>query len=164
MATKRKPPEVVAESRKRSNANLVGKGNRFKSNDPASKEASSKGGKRSQEVRREKRTARQMLEEIMSYKPVLTPPLKDGLIKMGANPEDGSYTAGFLSFVALQQKAMRGDVRALQMWLEITGQDPKVLLEKERLEVEKESLKQGANGYSALDEAFSKLCPDGDTP
>lgn len=93
----------------------------------------------------------------MSYKPVLTPVLRDGLIKMGADPEDGSYTAGFLTFVALQQKAMRGDARAIQMWMEITNQDPKVLLERERLEAEKEALKQGISGYSALDDAFSML-------
>ena len=161
-ATKKVSPERKAASRAKSNANLKnGVKTQFKSGDPAAKIAGSKGGTKAWKNEREKRTARQMLEEIMSYKPVLTPILKDGLIKMGADPEEGTYTAGFLGFVALQQKAMKGDTKALQMWLEITGQDPKVILEQQRLEAEKEALKQGVRGYSALDDAFAMLGKDG---
>ena len=159
MASKRKPPEVVAESRKKSNANLkpeLSKEKRIKSGRQAV-EMGRKGGKKSQQVQRETRTIRQMLEEVMSYKPMITPFLRDGLIKQGMDPDRGDYTAAYLGVVALQQKVMRGDARALQMQMEILGQDPKVLLEREKLALERESLQQGVRGYSALDEAFAMM-------
>lgn len=161
---RRKTPEELAESRAKSNANLKQGGSdaQFKAGRQQS-EIARKGGLKRQALLREQRTARQMLEEIAGFRPTLTPVLKDGLAKMGADPDKGDYSAAFLQFVSLQQRAMKGDVRAIQMWLEIMGQDPKTLLQQEQLEIEREALKQGITGYAALDEAFEKYgCDDYD--
>jgi len=132
----------------------------FKAGEEQAKIAS-KGGKKSQRIQKEKRTARQMLEIAMSYKPVLTPELRRNLEMLGADPDKGHYTAGMMAMIALINKAMKGDVRATQLWLEITGQDPRVLIEQKRLAMEQTAAERQP-GFAALDEAFDKLGPGDD--
>jgi len=121
-----------------------------------------KGGIASQKVQREKRTARELLQIAMSYKPVLTPALKRNLELLGADPNAGEYTAAAITMLSLQNKAMQGDVRATQLWLEISGQDPRVLLEQNRLAMEMENAKHQP-GFSALDDAFGRLSPESES-
>lgn len=157
-ATKKKPPEVVAASRKKSNENLKkGVKTQFKSGDPEARKAQSKGGKRSQQVRREERSFRSILEMVWGSKPQLSNAVRDQLIHYGMNPETDNITNAVVTAVALSQKAQKGDTRAAEKVLEVLGQDPKMLIEQQKLEVEKESLKQGISGYSALDDAFAQL-------
>lgn len=79
-----------------------------------------KGGKVSGEARRHKRTVRE-IAEILDTLPV-TGANKDKLVALGV-PED-LQTQDTLRLVALQGKAVRGDVQAVKLWLEIIEEAP----------------------------------------
>ena len=92
-------------------------------------EEQSKGGKKSGEVRREKKTMKELAETLLSM------PLKSGKctdienIKnfadfKGKNP---SVKLAMLSTVA--QKALKGDIRALELLLAILGENPSIKIE-----------------------------------
>ncbi len=84
------------------------------------RENARKAGKASGEARRHKRTVREICE-ILDTLPV-TGKNKDKLVELGV-PDD-MQTQDVLRLVALQGKAVRGDVQAVKLWLEITGEAP----------------------------------------
>ena len=154
----KKTPEELARNRAKSNSNLK-KGNAVTqfSSGRVAVENGKKGAAKRAQIRKETRTYRELLELVQGSKPVITPRIRDILIGVGMDPEKDNITNALVAAVACTQKANGGDGRAFSKILEITRQDPRVLLEQERLEVERESLKQGISGYSALDDAFAQL-------
>ena len=79
-------------------------------------------------------------------------------------PDPDTITNALVAAVACTQKANSGDARAFAKILEITRQDPRVLLEQEKLDLERKSLEQGASGYAALDAAFAGMGNGSDEP
>ena len=158
----KKTAAELAKSREKSIANLKRGGSEqteFKSGRQAA-ESGRKGGLKTQKKAREERTYREMLEIVLAAHPVITPRIRDNLIAAGLDPDNGDYTMAFLQVVAQSQKAVIGDGQAYQRILEMRGEDPMTMLQQQALEIEKEALQQGQTGYSALDEAFSKLGSD----
>ena len=139
----------------------------FKSGAEAARNGS-KGGKASGVAKRKKNAARKWLAEIMAYKPQITPNLRHGIEQLGGNVDDREYTAEALIMVALTQKAMKGDVKAMRLYLEMFGEDPRTVLEKQRLEVEKEAVKalKDSDGFmDAMKGIAGEVLDDGfDTP
>lgn len=99
-----------------------------------------KGGAASGPARRRKNAARKILAEVMAYRPVLSKEKLADLADLGADAENGDFSVEFLSMIALAQKAMKGDLKAIEMYLSIIGEDPKWQIEKERLKVQKEAV------------------------
>ena len=63
------------------------------------------------------------------------------LQQFGIDPEAEDITCAFLSIVALVQKAMDGDLRAIELYLKIVGEDVFSINAKARLDFEKEQIK-----------------------
>ena len=140
---------------------------RFKAGEEQAK-ISKKGWEASARARRKKNAARKYLSMIMAMKPVITPGLRDNLIKMGADPDEQEFTAEALTMVALTQKAMKGDTRAIELYLSMFGEDPKTIIEKERLKTQQEAMKaiQNSDGFmeSMKDIVQEVFADGGDTP
>lgn len=110
-----------------------------------------KGARASAVARRKKNAARKWLSEIMAYKPALTPRNRTVIEQVGGNPDEQEYTTEGLIMVALAQKCMKGDTRAIQLYLEMFGEDPKTVIEKERLKVQKEAVQALKNNDGFMD-------------
>lgn len=139
----------------------------FKSGEEAVKNGS-KGGKASVIARRKKGAARKYLAMIMAMKPVITPGMRDNLIKLGADPDTQEFTAEAIAMVSLTQKAMKGDVRAIELYLSMFGEDPKTIIEKERLKTQQEAVKAITNSDGFMESmkgiAMEVFADGGDTP
>ena len=127
-----------------------------------------KGGKASGPARRKKNAARKYLAEIMACMPRLTPAMKANLAQMGTDPDNEVFTVERLSMLALAQKAMKGDTRAIELYLSMFGEDPKTTIEKERLRIQEEAVKAIKNNDGFM-EAMSAAAGEvfvngGDTP
>ena len=157
MATKRKSPAEVAESRKISNQNLrpIKKGELTKEE---AKRRGRNGGKKSVQVKKEQRTIRQMMEEVMSWRPEITPAVQAQLDRYGA-PKGIDYTNAMLGVIAYSQSYVKGDHKAFQKCMEVMGQDPRVLIEQQRLSMEMESASH-VPGFAALDAAVEAMGGD----
>lgn len=127
-----------------------GKATQFQSGNEAA-ENGKKGGRASGPARRKKNAARKWLSEIMAYKPALTPRNRAVIEQVGGNPDEQEYTTEGLIMVALAQKCMKGDTRAIQLYLEMFGEDPKTVIEKERLKVQKEAVQALKNNDGFMD-------------
>lgn len=127
-----------------------------------------KAGQASGVARRKKNAARKYLAMIMALKPKITPALRDNLIKMGADPDVQEFTAEALTMIALTQKAMKGDVRAIELYLSMFGEDPKTIIEKERLKTQQDAIKAFTNSDGFMDAmkgiAGEVFADGGDTP
>ena len=110
-----------------------------------------KGARASAVARRKKNAARKWLSVIMAYKPALTPRNRTVIEQVGGNPDEQEYTTEGLIMVALAQKCMKGDTRAIQLYLEMFGEDPKTVIEKERLKVQKEAVQALKNNDGFMD-------------
>ena len=127
-----------------------------------------KGGIASGVAKRKKNAARTWLKEILAYKPKITPAMRAGIENLGGDPEAGNYTTEALIMVALAQKGMKGDTRAVELYLEMLGEDPKTVLEEKRMAMEKQALKEIRNSDGFM-EAMNGMAEEafadgGDTP
>lgn len=84
------------------------------------KKAGSKGGKKSAEARAEAKTTREIAKMLDSL--AVTGKNKEALEQLGVPDDD--QTQQTVRLVALHKKAMTGDVAAIKLWLEITGEAP----------------------------------------
>ena len=84
------------------------------------KKAGSKGGKKSAEARAEAKTTREIAKMLDSL--AVTGKNKEVLEQLGVPDDD--QTQQTVRLVALHKKAMTGDVAAIKLWLEITGEAP----------------------------------------
>lgn len=92
-------------------------------------EEQSKGGKKSGEVRREKKTFQELAETLMSM------PMKNGKcadvgkIKSFADFKGKNPTIKLSMLVAVIQKGLKGDLRAVELILAILGENPSIKIE-----------------------------------
>jgi hypothetical protein len=92
-------------------------------------EEASRGGQKSGEVRREKKTFKNMAETLMSI------PMKSGKsteienIKNFADIKGKNPTVKMAILIALAQKALKGDIRAFELLLAILGENPAIKIE-----------------------------------
>lgn len=92
-------------------------------------EEASKGGKRSGETRRLKKTVKEELESLMSM------PMKNGKnievenIKNFADFKNKNPSVRLAMLIALVQKALKGDIRAFELLLAILGESPSIKIE-----------------------------------
>lgn len=84
------------------------------------RENARKAGVASGEARRAKKTARQVAEMLDSL--AVTGKNKEVLDQLGIPDDD--KTQQTVRLLALHKKAITGDVRAIRLWLEITGEAP----------------------------------------
>ena len=120
--------------------NLVPLSQRTKSEQ---RELQSKGGKASGASRRRKRDARKIMEAVLKSVPPMDEQTKKNLDKLGiqgTGKNKDKYDLELIATAALMQKAMRGDVRAYRLILEIMGEDARSRAAAERLEFEREAL------------------------
>lgn len=102
---------------------------------------SSNGGKASGEARRKKRDARQAAKFVLGLEPNLSKETRAALEKMGLKPDE-TPDIRLISILAIAQKAMKGDLQANKMLLEMAGDvDARTKIEQERLKIECERLK-----------------------
>ena len=104
------------------------------------RELQSKGGQASGAARRRKRDSRMLMQAMLKSVPALDKPTRDNLAKLGITgkgKKKDQYDLEMLSTAALLQKAMRGDVRAHRLMLEILGEDAATNRERERMEHER---------------------------
>lgn len=93
------------------------------------REIARQGGKKSGEVRREKKTAKEMMEALMSM------PMKSGKcadvenIKNFSDFKGKNPTVQLAMLVALAQKGLKGDKGAIELILAILGESPSIKIE-----------------------------------
>jgi len=127
-----------------------------------------KGGVASGAARRKKGAARKMLMEVLAFKPVITPALRNGIVQLGGDPDTGEYTTEMLMQIALAQKVMKGDTKAYELYMKTIGEDPATVLEERKLQLEKEAVKaiRNSDGFmEAMNGMAGEVFADGgDTP
>lgn len=116
------------------------------------KKMGSKGGKKSGEVRRRKRDAREAAKLILNLP--CTDAMKKNLKAMGADEED--FTNRVALFARAYVLAMSGDVNAMKFIIETSGETPKQQLEERRFENE---LGQQEGSNNAVDDWVNSI-PD----
>jgi len=128
----------------------------------------SKGGKASVAARRKKNAFRNYLREVLAYKPVMTPGLRKNLADMGADPDGGEFNIEKLAAIALGQKIMKSDVKAIELVLETLGEDARSVVAEKQLKAQKEALNviRNADGFmDAMSGMVGEVFEDGgDTP
>lgn len=95
----------------------------------------SAGGKKSGEVRRKKRDARQAAKLILNL-PVEFDAVRANLKKMGVDPDDMTNMVALMA--RMFTKGMEGDDKAVRLLLEMSGDTPRQKNEDARLKMEKE--------------------------
>lgn len=97
-----------------------------------------KGGIKSGETRRKKRSMKQAMNTLLSL-PVIDPEIQEKFQGIGVNPDDTDYQ--MLVMYAMVQKAVKGNVSAAQFIASITGDTAMSEAEREKIKLEKKRLK-----------------------
>ena len=143
-----------------------GEATRFRSGEQAAS-AGRKGGIKSGVARRKKFASRKFLKEVLAWNVQSTTEIKNALKMMGA-PEDLEITNEDIGMLALMKKYRSGDLRAIEMVLELMGEDPHTVLEEKRLKLEKEAVEHVKNADGFIEALLGKteeVFEDGaDTP
>lgn len=79
------------------------------------------GGRKSGETRRKKRDARQFVNDMLTAVPDLDKNTIATLKKLGFKVKNDRYTTEHIMYAALIQKAMKGDIRAIDLIHKIMG-------------------------------------------
>ena len=127
-------------------------------------EAGRKGGIKSGVSRRKKFASRKFLKEALAWNVKSPPELKRALEKMGADGEI-ELTNEDIGMLMLLKKYRAGDLRAIEMVLELVGEDPHTVLEEKRLKLEKQAVEhmQKSDGFiEALLGKTEEVFEDGD--
>ena len=104
------------------------------------KQIASKGGKASGEARRRRRDTRRAARFVLELEPDVSEKVRVSLSKMGLQ-EDEIPDIRLLSLLAIAQKAMKGDLQANRMLLELAGDvDARLKIEQDRLKLDREKL------------------------
>lgn len=112
---------------------------RFNSGDAAARGRA--GGIAAAKTIRKRKAVKAVAKEILSLMPNLDHNTERTLEAMGFDLENNEATILTIMSMAYAQKAMKGDVRAGQLLLEMTGDDPRSISSAERLKLDKEKLK-----------------------
>lgn len=113
--------------------NLKGKGFESRSTEEVRKIAS-RGGKKSGEVRRRKKSMKTSAKMLMEL-PV-TDKLQSKLEALGIDESETNYQTGIL--VAMLQEALKGNVRAAQLIVDLIGESPKQTLSEKEYKLRKD--------------------------
>lgn len=111
------------------------------------KKAGSKGGKASAEKRAEAKTTR-AIAEMLDALPVTGRP-KEGMDALGV--PDNEQTQKVARLVALQKRALQGDVAAIKLWLEIIGEAPTSTVKIETTDATREAYEKAAAAIKGKD-------------
>ena len=126
-----------------------------------------KGGQATQRLYRKKDTFRKNLKWMLACKIEVTPEMKRKLKKFGFNP-DAEYTIEDWITISTLNKAMKEDLRAVDMIYEYMEEDPRTKLEEKRLKIEKEAVDaiKNSDGFmEAMNGSVGEVFEDGgDTP
>ena len=121
------------------------------------REKGRRGGKASGVARRRKRDARKIMGEILKSVPVMDKETKKNLDKLGiqgTGKNKDRYDLEMIATAALMQKAMRGDVKAYRLILEIMGEDARSRAAADRLELERELASGVQTDTEPVDDGF----------
>ena len=107
------------------------------------RERGSKGGIASGEARRRKRTMKQMASFVLELKPNLPNKVLQTVVNMGVDIENEEVNMMLMTVLSVAQKAMKGDLNAAKMLLEISGEAVTSYdqTDKARLKLDRERLK-----------------------
>jgi hypothetical protein len=100
----------------------------------------SKGGVASGKSRRRKRSMRQLAGLVMSLKPKLDAEQLIELEQMGIDTKNEDITCALISVISLVKKSMIGDLRAIELYLQLMCEDSQSVIAKDRLKFEKDKL------------------------
>lgn len=100
------------------------------------------GGIKSGEARRRKKQFRETAAMVLEMKPDIDAKV---LRKMGYT-KSAAPTTQLIMVLALAQKAMKGDVKAAALLLEMTGEDARSTAARDRLEIEREKMLLSVGG------------------
>lgn len=122
------------------------------------KEIRSMGGKASAEARRRKRDTIQAAKFVLELEPDISKDTRKALIKMGLKPEE-IPDIRLISLLAIAQKAMKGDLQANKMLLELSGDiDARLKIEQEKLKLERERLEFAMQrGGDGIDDSLPQV-------
>ena len=126
-----------------------------------------KGGIASGAAKRKRRATIEILSELVNLKPQMTARRRRALEAMGANPDAKDITVNDLIQATFIQKVLAGDLAAYKLYLELYGEDPRTLIEKARLELQKEAVEaMKSDGFmEAMQGVVEEVFEDGgDTP
>ena len=121
----------------------------------------SKGGKKSGEARRKRKTFKAVLGELM----VMGICSEEDMLMAADFDLKENVTQEQLVMCGLVKKAKQGDVQAIRLLREIQGDDDKLKIEKAKLGIDKEKLKMlkdkdGGEELDKLDGILDKLTGD----
>lgn len=129
----------------------------FKSGEEAAS-AGAKGGRKSGETRRRKRDAKKAAQYILDLTPQLSENVSRTLLAMGLDPKSQEdATIQTIMLAALAAKAMKGDVKAIALLMEITGQDVDTRIAKAKLSFERQKLKAMSNKDAPMDDINAQI-------
>ncbi len=102
-----------------------------------------KGGVASGEARRRRRTMKQMASFVLALQPTLPPKVLATIANMGVDTASEDVNMLMMTILAVAQKAIKGDLKAAQLLLEISGEAVTSYdqTDKGRLKLERERLK-----------------------
>lgn len=108
----------------------------------------SEGGKKSVEVRRQRRTFAELCH-IVDGMPMKNASLADGLRSIGIDEQTIEKMDQKLAKVfALQRKALQGDPKAIELWLKLTGE----YVENKNINISGAPLSDGVVSFTVSDE------------
>ena len=81
-----------------------------------------KGGKASGKARREKKALRETFQMLLAAEPNLTPEQRKKLTNLGIDPDDADNQT--MMAIACFKQAMKGDVRAMNLVIELLDEKP----------------------------------------
>lgn len=102
-----------------------------------------KAGRASGEARRRKRNMKQTFQFVLDLQPNLPPKTLNAILTMmgSAAEDEDNPTIRMISALAVAQRAMKGDLKAIDMMMKYSGEvDPRTKVEQDRLKLEKERL------------------------
>lgn len=110
----------------------------------------SKGGKKSEQSRRQKRIFMDTARKVLKMKPNVD---RKTLEKMGYSG-DADPQVALIIVMAMAQKAMKGDARSAALLMEMIGEDATSVAAQERLELEREKMR--LNGIDQNNDSLEK--------
>lgn len=167
--------------------NVIGKGNRFRTNEEATINGR-KGGLAAGRKRREKRDAMEIAKMVLDFHPDVPDQMLETMKRMGMGGK-GKPDMRLISTLAITQKAMKGDANAYKFLTEMAGETPEAklmaakaaesvrhtgLMNAQMLSLDMDKIREKMDSLSDEDlQAFEHLCslfsdietdPPADTP
>ena len=135
---------------------------------PQQVETAKKGGKASGAARRKKGAAKKLLLAFLAGKPQLSDKERKELEDFGYDPDDENLTNEVLCTLSLLRQVKLGNIQAHRLYLEMVEEDPKTLLEKEKIKVQEKAVAaiKNSDGFMEAMQGIAEgvFTDGGDTP